>query len=231
MNDVTLICGDALEELKKLPDESIDIVITSQPYNCGLKYGTYNDNRDWTEYTEWIKQIFAETFRVMSNGARIYPVVSDSLAFSMKIILEDIGFTFSQILTWCKPNLTKGTKNTGGDWNFMAEHIILCRKGKRIPMLNGASNTHSYFVIPTPQSNYSEGRFHPAQFPIELPDRIISRTPGDVILDPFMGVGSVALAAMKNNRKFIGFDIDPDYVETAKKRVFLAQQQMRMEFE
>ena len=95
-------------------------------------------------------------------------------------------------------------------------------------MLNGQSNTHSYFEICTPQSNFKEGRFHPAQFPIELPDRIISRTPGNIVMDPFMGSGSTGIAAIKNQRNFIGIEIDPDYYEIAKKRIKEALMQPRL---
>jgi DNA modification methylase len=161
----------------------------------------------------------------MTDSGRVYSVLSDRLMFELKPVMENIGFTFGQVLTWYKPNLSGGASRITGDWNYLTEQILLFRKGDRTPMINGKCNTHSYFVIATPQSNFSEGRFHPAQFPIALPDRIISRTPGKVILDPFMGSGSVGLAAIKNDRNFIGIENDPKYYDVSEKRIALAQMQ------
>lgn len=211
-----------------MPDASVDIVFTSPPYNVGLAYIAYDDNREWNEFIDWLTSVYKEIERVLSDGGRIYSVLSDKLLFDLKPIQDKLGLTFVQILTWCKPNLCGGTSRISGDWNFLTEHILLFRKGKRTPMQNGNSNTHSYFVIATPQSNFKEGRFHPAQFPISLPDRILSRTPGDVVLDPFMGTGSTGLASIRNKRNFIGIEIDPNYFSVAEKRVKEAQIQPRL---
>ena len=221
-----LINGDA----KNIPlaDGSIDIVFTSPPYNVNLNYGVYQDNKDSDEFYNWLFDVYCEIGRVMKDGSRIYSVLSDKLLFEMKTIQEDIGLNFVQILTWCKPNISGKAGRIPGDWNFLTEQILLFRKGKRTPMLNSNTNTHSYFEICTPQSNFKEGRFHPAQFPIELPNRIISRTPGKVILDPFMGAGSVGIAAIRNERDFIGIEIDNDYCNIAKKRIEIELMQPKL---
>lgn len=229
ISNIRLYCGDCLEFMRTLPDKSVDIVLTSPPYNVGLKYSTYDDKKDWEQFVRSLTDIYSEIYRIMSDeGARIYSVLSDRLMFELKPILENIGFDFAQVLTWCKPNLAGGSSRITEDWNFLTEQILLMRKGKRTPMLNGVCNTHSFFVIATPQSNFSEGRFHPAQFPIDLPNRIISRTPGNNVFDPFMGAGSTGIAAVKNGRSFIGCEIDPVYFKIAEKRIHDAQMQPRL---
>lgn len=221
---VTLHLGDCLEYMKSMPDKSVDLTVTSPPYNVGLKYGEYNDNQKWDLFLSWLNDIYTELYRVTNDGGRVYSVLSDKLMFELKPALEEIGFTFGQVLTWCKPNLSGGASRITGDWNFLTEQILLVRKGKRVPMINSSGNTHSFFVIATPQSNFHEGRFHPAQFPLELPDRIIARTPGKIVFDPFMGSGSTGMAAVRNGRDFIGCELDKAYFKVARNRIDQAVQ-------
>ena len=102
----------------------------------------------------------------------------------------------------------------------MSEPILLFNKGGRTPMLNGEGTTHNYFVIPTPQSNWNlEQKEHPAQWPELLPRSILSRTPGNIVLDPFMGTGTTLRAAKTLGRKAIGIDVDEASCEIAAKRM------------
>ena len=111
----------------------------------------------------------------------------------------------------------------------MSEPILLFNKGGRTPMLNGEGTTHNYFVIPTPQSNWNlEQKEHPAQWPELLPRCILSRTPGDVVLDPFMGSGTTGVAALRLGRNFIGFERDPKYHAIAMKRLRAAREQLEL---
>ncbi len=114
-----------------------------------------------------------------------------------------------------------------GDWNYLSENILLFRKGKRTPMLRSEiSNTHNWFVETTPQSNFKKDyqkRVHPAQFPVELIRKIISRTPGQVVLDPFCGAGSVCIAARDMDRDYIGIDLSEEYCRLAEERLALKQ--------
>jgi site-specific DNA-methyltransferase (adenine-specific) len=220
--------GDCIEIMKGMNREIVDLVFTSPPYNVGLSYKSYDDNDNWDVFLEWIDGVYKQIANVTADNGRIYSVLSDRLLFDLKPIQENHGLIFGQLLTWCKPNFGGGAGRITGDWNYLTEQILLFRKGKRTKMINGECNTHSYFVIPTPQSNYKEGRYHPAQFPIRLPNNIISRTPGNVVFDPFMGSGTVGIAAIKNSRGFIGIEIDPDYYAIAKRRIQEALMQPRL---
>lgn len=224
-----LYIGDCREIMKGMPDGAVDIVFTSPPYNCGLPYETYDDNLSEEEFHQFNCEWFTECVRVMAENSRMYIVCSDKLMFDLKNISETTKARFSQLLVWCKPNLSGGAGKISGDWNYLTENIILFRKGKRTPMVSTNTNTHNFFVIPSPQTNFvKDKKLHIAQFPVELPKRILSRTPGNVVMDPFMGSGTTGVACVQMNRKFIGIEIEPKYFEIAVNRIKKAQQQIRL---
>ena len=215
-----IINGDA--QNLPIPDESIDIIFTSPPYNVDLEYNSYDDDLSDEDYEKFAWSWMSEAYRVLKFTGRMYIVISDSLLFFYKRISDAIEYlNFGQILTWCKPNLAGGTTKITGDWNRLTEHILLLRKGSKTPMLDGhTTTTHSYFVIASPQKNYKrEIKIHPAQFPVMLPYRILSRTPGNVVLDPFSGSASVGVACKRLNRSFIGIELDHKYCIDANKRL------------
>ena len=230
---VTLYHGDCREVLAALPAESVQCIVTSPPYNVGLKGASWQDNLSDEDFAEFNRQWLEVLVPIMAESARLYVVVSDKLLFTLRPMAEMAGLAFGQLLAWCKPNLSGGSGVTG-DWSYLTEYILLFRKGKRTPMLDsfGAANTHSFFVIPSPQSNWTrEPKEHPAQFPVALCRRLLSRTPGEVVLDPFMGSGSVGVAAIGLGRKFIGTDTDESYCEIAKRRIVKAQGQLMLTFD
>ena len=207
-----------------LADESVGVILTSPPYNIGLKYDGYFDEIPHDEHVAFTRAWIKESFRVAKEGARAYFILSDSMMWWTKPIAEEIGWTFGQILTWCKPNFVGKAGRIGGDWNYMSEPILLFRKGKRTPMLASYGvNTHNWFKETIPQSNFKEGRIHPAQLPVSLCFKILARTPGDPILDPFAGSGSVLVAAKQLGRHHIGFDIVPSTCQKARTRVRQSQ--------
>lgn len=214
----TIYHGDCREILPTLP--KVDLIFTSPPYNVGLKYISYNDDMPDDKFEEFCKEISLLLFEMANESARYYSVVSDKMLWHYKESAEVSGWKYCQKLTWCKPNLAGGAR-IGGDWNYMSEDILLFRKGKRTAMINGCGTTHNYFVISSPQSNFNgeKAKIHVAQFPIELPKKIISRTPGETTLDPFMGSGTTLRAAKDLQRKAIGVEIEEKYCEIAAKRL------------
>jgi DNA modification methylase len=135
-----------------------------------------------------------------------------------KEIAEGAGWTYVQLLTWCKPNFVSTGKSISQDWNYMSETILLFRKGKRTPMLSDhdAGTTHNWFNVATPQSNFTDGRIHPAQMPFRLCRRILARTPGEPVLDPFAGSGQVCRAAKALGRSWVGIELVPTVAERAR---------------
>ena len=206
-----------------LADESVGVILTSPPYNVGLKYEGFIDDIPHDEHVEFSKAWIKEAFRVAKEGSRGYFIVSDPMMWWIRPLAEEIGWKFGQLLTWCKPNFAGKPHRISGDWNYMSETILLFRKGKRTPMLEAPKsysvNTHNWFRDVVPQSNFKEGRIHPAQLPVSLCFKILARTPGDPVLDLFAGSGSVLVAAKQLGRRYVGFDIVESTCRKAKTRV------------
>ena len=214
-----IVTGDARELAKRIPDESVGLIVTSPPYNVRLNYEGYDDNLSNDKFIEFNQEWLIEALRVTCEGGRLYAIVSDSMLWWFKSEAEKIGWTFAQKLVWCKPNFVGSAGKITNDWNYMTEDILLFRKGKRSPMKNGNTTTHNWFVETVPQSNYREGRIHPAQLPVSLCMRLLDRTPGEPTLDPFAGSGSVLLAAKILGRSYIGFELVDKVAERARQRV------------
>jgi DNA modification methylase len=218
----TIYCGDCLEIMPLMEPESVDLVVTSPPYNIDLDYGTYEDNLPQTEFVNLNKIYLLNLLKVMAKNSRMYIAVREKMLYWFKQLAEEMGFIYAQILIWCKPNFIGGTKRISGDWNNMTDFFLSFYKGKRTPMKRADEfgiNTVNWFVITAPQSNFNEGREHPAQWPIRLGIHLIDRTPSNIILDPFLGSGTTCVAAKNLNRKSIGIEINPKYCEIAVKRL------------
>jgi len=100
-----------------------------------------------------------------------------------------------------------------------------------MPMIRSevaGTNTVNWVLTATPQSNFTEGRDHPAQWPTQLVRKWLSRTPGDVVFDPFCGSGVVGAEAVRLGRSFIGIDLDPAYVAIARARIDAASRQGKL---
>jgi site-specific DNA-methyltransferase (adenine-specific) len=209
-----LIQGDA----RRIPlkDESVDIIFTSPPYNVKLPYEDYDDNLPEDEFRDLMRNFLSEAYRVCAESSRMYCVLGDKIIWWFKPMAEAIGFHYVQKLTWCKPNLAGGSGKISGDWNYMSEDILLFRKGKRRPMLNSSdSGTFNWFIETIPQTNFRTGKIHIAQFPYRLCKRILARTPGAVVLDPFCGSGQVLRAARVLGRQGIGIEIGKKTIRKA----------------
>jgi site-specific DNA-methyltransferase (adenine-specific) len=215
--------------MRDMPNDSIDITITSPPYNIGLNYDTYEDNISSDEYTRFTTNWLDVLYSITKETGRLYCVLDDRLIWNVKPIAESIGWKYVQLLTWNKPNFA-GKARFSGDWNQMTEYVLLLRKGKSTKMLNPRDievTTHNWFVETAPQSNFKndyQKKVHPAQMPVNLIRKWISRTPGQVVLDPFCGAGSVCIAAKELGRDYIGIDISEDYCMLAIERLLLTSQ-------
>lgn len=219
---------DCLEGMNQLDDESVDLVVTSPPYNLGsmkkgshygkkkgelLVYGEYEDNMEKKEYESWQRKVLLECYRVIKDTGAIFynhkPRIMNG-EFDNRYNLFPIPLR--QEIIWYR----------GGGINFCGtffvpntERIYLFAKNK--------------FKIHVKYIGYGEVwniRFdinvkHPASFPLELPKRcILSCTEeNDIILDPFMGSGTTAVACKQLNRNFIGFEINKEYCDMANIRL------------
>lgn len=217
---IVIYHGDSVQIVPTLKDKP-SMVFTSPPYNVGLKYKGYHDKRD--DFQSWIHDVLKVCFAACEDSARGYFTIHESMIFWMRESAEKAGWTYGQLLTWCKSNLVGGAgKRITGDWNLLSEWIFLLRKGKRTAMLNDAAgNTFNWFLESCPQSTFNGNRhrWHAAQMSLNLACRIIRRTPGELVLEPFCGSGTTLLACKLIGRKAIGIDVDESACEIAAKRL------------
>lgn len=237
-----IICGDSLGVLKTIPDNSIDLIFTSPPYNFGLEYDSQDDAHKWENYFEKLYAIFDECIRILKFGGRILvniqPLFSDYIP-SHHIISN--YFIRKQLIwkgeiLWEKNNYN--CKYTAwGSWKspsnpylkYTWEFIEIFAKGtlKKSGDSDNADITPEEFkewVVAkwsiAPERKMKEFG-HPAMFPEKLAERAIKlfSFAGDIVLDPFNGVGTTTAVAQKLGRKFIGIDISQEYCDIAQKRL------------
>ena len=228
------------EKMSELPDRSVHLMVTSPPYNVGKDY---DDDLTHDQYMELIGNVMRETFRVLVDGGRALVNVANLgrkpyIPLHAYIIEQaaSVGFFMRGEVIWNK-SAGAGTSTAWGSWMSPSnptlrdthEYIIVFQKppfGRKPKEGREPTITRDDFLEFTksvwefsPQSAKQVG--HPAPFPEELPRRAIElyTFSGEVVLDPFMGTGSTALAALKNGRHFIGYDVSSEYVELAKQRL------------
>jgi len=239
----TFIEGDA-RNMNAIPDNSVDLVVTSPPYNANK---AYDDDMNLAEYLELINDVLRECYRVLVPGGRLCINVANlgrkpyiPLASYVNTLVFEMGFLPRGEVIWNK-STTAGISCAWGSFNSASnphlrdvhEYIIIASKGQyRKPREKSERDersdtmekqdfmewTKSIWSFSTASANRVG---HPAPFPVELPRRCIElySYTGDIVLDPFMGSGTTAVAAKENSRQYIGYDINPDYVEMANKRL------------
>ena len=228
-----IICGDAIEIMRQIPDGAVDLVVTSPPYNLknstgnGMKdgrggkwanaalqngYTHHNDCMPHEEYVEWQKECLREMLRIIpEDGAIFYNhkwrVQGGLLQDRQDIVGE---FPVRQIIIWKR----KGGLNFNPGY-FLPTYEVIYLIAKPKFKLAKKANTHGdVWEFAQEMKNP-----HPAPFPVDLIDRIISSTNAKIVLDPFMGSGTTAISAINFKRDYIGIDVSPEYCEMADERI------------
>jgi DNA modification methylase len=234
-----IICASA-ENMAELPDNSIHLMVTSPPYNVGK---VYDDDLSLKEYLTFLERVWGEVYRLLVPGGRacinvanlgrrpyvpLHVWITDSLLHK--------GFLMRGEIIWNKA-ASASSSTAWGSWKSAAnptlrdvhEYILVFSKGafkRKNPFHreNSISNeeflefTKSVWTFPAePASKVG----HPAPFPVELPYRLIHlySFKDEVVLDPFMGSGQTAIAALETGRHFVGYEIHSDYVRLAQRRI------------
>lgn len=227
------ICGDTVTTMQQIPNGSVDLVVTSPPYNLknstgnGMKdgrggkwenaalvngYSHHNDNMPHEEYAAWQKECLKEMLRIIpETGAIFYNHkwrVQGGLLQDRQDIVSD--FPVRQIIIWKR----KGGINFNPGY-FLPTYEVIYLIAK--PKFRLAKKANAYGDVW--EFGQESNNPHPAPFPLGLIERIISSTNAKLVLDPFMGSGTTALAAKNLRRNFIGIDISPEYCEMAEHRI------------
>lgn len=227
------------ESMSEIPDNSVHLMITSPPYNVKKEY---DEDMSLEEYRGLLYRVFLETYKKLVTGGRACINIAN-LGRKPYIplhsyIIEDmlkIGYLMRGEIIWDKA-ASASPSTAWGSWMSASnpvlrdthEYILVFSKESFTRRRNGKQNTitkdqflewtKSVWTFPAVSAK-SIG--HPAPFPEELPHRLIQlySFKGDVILDPFCGSGTTCLAALKNDRYYIGYDIKPEYVKLANARI------------
>lgn len=230
----TILNGDSLAIMRCIPDKSIDIIITSPPYNLlnstgnGLKkntktgkwknaaiksgYADYDDNMPYDEYISWQRECVAEMCRIIKDDGAIFYNNKNRVQGGLLQDRGEIvrGFPLRQIITWKRSGAINF--NLGYFLPTTEQIYLICKKPFKL--VKGANKYTDVWEITQEMKNP-----HPAPFPETLTDRIISSTEGQIILDPFAGSGTTGVSAIKFSRKFILIDKSEVYCRMAQARL------------
>lgn len=236
-----IACADCLAYLRSLPDDSVDLVVTDPPYNVSQKADAQWLGRSIRkDFGEWDygfdpKPFLAELKRVLKPEGQIYVFCSTRQIPEYMAVFEESWF-FRNLLVWSKTNPVPRLSKT--NWLHANEYILYAinekvKLNKMTFNFPGQAEMKNLFVTPSLQGRErlrdSSGKtLHPTQKPLSVLKRLIaaSSRPGDVVLDPFMGVGSTAVAALQLGLRFLGCDLDTEYVAQARMRIAKEGQKM-----
>ncbi len=235
-----IIQGDCIQVMKNIPDNYVDLVVTSPPYNIGIDYGTYKDNLAWKEYYSWCKKWLKEIYRILKNDGRFclnhYLSLGNSKERTAPLMVLnglaiEIGFKHHGLAIW--EDRTINTLTAWGSWmsasapyiNSPFEGILVLYKEFWQKQTKGESTIEKNDFIMASKGIWDIGterkRLTPCPFPVKLPRLCINLLTykNDIVLDPFIGSGTTAVAAKELNRRYIGIDSNLNYCEIAKRRI------------
>ncbi len=251
--DAVIYKGDCLKLIEQIPDEYVQLVVTSPPYNLGKEY---EKHLILDEYVEQQKRVIKECVRVLNpKGSICWQVgnyVNNGEIIPLDILLypifDEAGLHLRNRIVWHFGHGLHASKRFSGRyevimWFTKKNNYVFNLDGVRVPQkypnkkhFKGPNrgqlssnplgkNPTDIWEIPNVKANHIEKTIHPCQFPVELIERLVlsMTNEGDVVLDPFLGVGSAAIAALIHGRKAVGAEIMPEYIEIARERIRIAE--------
>jgi len=237
-----LIYNANILKTNSIKENSIDLIVTSPPYNVGVKYSSHDDTMSYDNYLSFSKEWLSECYKLAKDDGRFCLNIpldknkggQQSVGADITVIAKQIGFKYHSTIVWNEGNISRRT--AWGSWMSATapyviapvELIVILYK-KRWRKTSGSKISD---ITKEEFMNWTNGIWtfsgeskkkigHPAPFPIELPRRCIKLFSfvGDTILDPFLGSGTTLVTAKMLNRKGIGIEIDSQYCDLAKKRI------------
>ena len=239
------IINDDFLKTDLIKENSIDLIVTSPPYNVGIRYNTFQDSIPYKDYLKFSRRWLEKSYRLLKQDGRIclnIPLDSskkekesgfNSIYADIVYVAKEVGLKYFSTIIWNKGNISKRT--AWGSWMSAkapyiispVEVIVILYKEKWKKIKKGKSNIKKEEFIEWTNGLWSfpgenrKNRDHPAPFPLELPKRCIKLFSfvEDTVLDPFLGSGTTLVASSLLNRKGIGVEIDRKYCGIAKRRV------------
>ena len=241
---IDLRLGDCIEEMRKIPDKSIDCIVTSPPYWKGFEYEAYFNS--YKQYLDWCEIWLKECKRILKpNGTFWLNVINDSeitiRAFElMEIATRKIMFKLHDTIIWYRYN--QQPANTARQLTNQCEYIFMLRHTsanielhkeeayEKNPHIFKTKNVGNVWEIPFNSGKKdikgfgrkeTKSKWGHSGFPVELPETciLLSTKENDIVLDMFMGSGTTGVACKKLNRDFIGIELDEKYFDIAKERL------------
>ncbi len=218
---------DCLEYMKILPDECIDLIVTDPPYKTTKRGGTgnsggmckkkeFSNGNGGFKYNDIKPSAYIpEFYRILKSGSHFYIMTNHINLYEILTVAQDSGFHFIKSLIW-----NKGNKIMGQCYMSQFEYILFFRKGKHKKINN--CGTSDILEIPNKKTKGIDGKnLHDTEKPIELMKILIenSSNKGDLIYEPFMGIGSTVIACKELDRYYVSTEIDENYFNIAKDRI------------
>lgn len=238
----TIVQGDCLEIMGKIPDNSVDVTFADPPFNLKKKYNSYYDKQEVEEYLFWCKEWLKEMVRITKPSGSIFvhnipkwliyfgSYLNEYAMFRHWIAWNAMGAPLGKTLLPNHYGILYYVKSK--EYKFYDIKMLhkRCRKCHYVLQDYGGKKAQMHPFGPLVSDVWTDIHRirhkkrrdeHPCQLPVQLLERLIlmSTDEGDIVLDPFIGTGTTAIAAKKLGRKFVGIDIDPKYVEIANKKL------------
>lgn len=248
---IRLINGDVIEELRKLPSESLNCIITSPPYWKGFEYESYFNS--YKQYLDWSKEWLKECKRVLHNDGYFFLNVANDSETTVRvyelldICTNDLMFKLHDTIIWYVYNRQPSNSNrqltNQHEYIFMLRHssnnINLDKQGtyQYNPNIFKTKNVGNVWEIPFNKNRYdvsfkkkTKSKWGHNGFPVDIPLTCLMLTTNekDNVLDPFMGSGTTGVACKMLNRNFIGIDLMKEYVEISDERIKNTERETRL---
>lgn len=240
-NNILIYNNDILK-INSIPKSSIDLIVTSPPYNVDIHYNSHNDYLNYNDYLEFTRRWLKKCFELVKDDGRFCLNIpldknkggQQSVYADITNIAKEVGWKYHSTIIWNEGNISRRTAwgsfmSASAPYVIAPVEVIVIMYKKYWKKTSGSRKndiTKKEFMewtngIWTFGGESKKKVGHPAPFPIELPRRCIKLFSfvGDTVLDPFLGSGTTLIATYQNNRKGIGIDIDKEYCDLAIKRL------------
>lgn len=232
---IEVLCGDAIEQMRLLDSETVDLIVTDPPYNLNKDYGNTKDSLSFEAYIQFSRDWLHEASRLLKPNGSLYVFMGMKyISYVYQILEQDLGMTFNSWITWF---YTQGIGKRRGysprhddilfftkdsrKFTFNLDDIRVPQKYYRLVNNMRGANPGNVWEFSHMHYCNKNRKPHPTQKPEALFERMIlaSSNPGDFVLDPFSGSGTALRVCQQTQRNGLGIEINPEYVEMTKERL------------